>query len=149
MEYGSRLLNPNSQRTYRSKTPQPPTPSRLKSNTTPRKYKKKKSKTKTPRRFKYRARKDSQPEKEIEEELPDYIKATTPQPHMTNHNPYPFDPFYSSTSLVPLQRSKSGHNIYGNNNNNNVYNTSVPSQPMSIIQSNNTTPIPMAHVRYI
>ena len=80
--HGSRSLAADQPRAIRSKTPQPPGPrskpkkSRSKHKPSPR------SGQKSPRRLlQYRARKDSEPQKEIEEELPDYIKATTPQPH--------------------------------------------------------------------
>lgn len=84
---GSRSLAPDQPRTVRSKTPQPPGP-----RSKPRKSKSKhkpspRSPQKSPRLLQYRARKDSESQKEIEEELPDYIKATTPQPHSFGMKP--------------------------------------------------------------
>lgn len=81
---GSRSLHPDAQRAYRSKTPQPGHRSK------PRKYasagsKRHSQNTKNSKRLlSYRARNDSNSEKQIEDDLPDYIRATTPQPHIFN-----------------------------------------------------------------
>lgn len=111
--HGSRSLKSDEPRTYRSKTPQP--------GGHRSKPKKPRTRgTKSPRRLiKYRAR-NSEPQKEIEEELPDYIKATTPQPHSFNmkkprtNNKNKNELMMPPISLNSLSRSKSGNNLHPN-----------------------------------
>eukprot|EP01083_Nonionella_stella_P042358 114450_1 len=70
---GQTSCPPLSERRYRSKTPQPP--GAAAANCNPNGNKKK-------RILQYRARKDSGSQQETEEELSDYVRATTPQPHI-------------------------------------------------------------------